>query len=230
MEQTKISVKVYSPLLHAFGEQLKGLRFKRDKFLNDVLRGEIKHLEKDLKDKRQSDQARLYISRKLQRMGTRPINVVVDKDVAQHLDRVVEKSNLVRDAFINRLIVFLRSSNSLLDSLGLPKHVNSRQFNSSVEEMPTSPLRSIEAVLGDPMYYLRVAAQERWGEGLYSVWLGETYDGFSCYLDDENVPGTTKHKKASLDADLMLEELGAFESGSAAYQVSKAKQLVRSKK
>ncbi len=118
---------------------------------------------------------------------------------------------MVRDAFINRLIMFLRSSTFLLKYLDLPEFVTSSAFRSSVEPMPASPLKAIEAVHADPLYYLRVAIEEQYETGLYLVDMPPQLIGFSCYLDDAYVPGTASYKEAQREADEMLRELDDFE-------------------
>ena len=53
-----------------------------------------------------SSKAKRYIAGELKRMGTAQINIVVDKSVVEELNTIVVKSNMVRDAFFNRLILF----------------------------------------------------------------------------------------------------------------------------
>ena len=211
MSQTKITVKIYEPLLRSFDRQLD-VHFKRDAFLNRMIQGEVKHLADDLDGKRLSLRAKRYISGELKRMGTTSVNIVVDKSTADALGAVVEATNMVRDAFINRLIILLRSSKPILDYLELPAFVTDRAFKASVDPMPTSPLKAIESVLADPMFYLRVAAEERHGVGLYLIDLPAKLDGFACYLDDARVPGTEAHAKSLLETQAMLDELGNFEA------------------
>ena len=73
------------------------------------------------------------------------MNVVVRKTTADELNAVVQSTNILRDAFINRLILLLRSSNALLGYLELPQLVTDSEFKSSVDRMPTSPMKAIEA-------------------------------------------------------------------------------------
>lgn len=110
MNQTKMTVKIYEPLFKSFDDQMNRLCIKRDAFLNHMIKRETPNLAKELDGRRLSPSARRYISGSLKRMGTRTVNVVVDKETAEALNAVVDASNIVRDAFINRLIMFLRSS------------------------------------------------------------------------------------------------------------------------
>lgn len=207
MSQTKITVKIYEPLLRDFDRQVEALFIKRDAFLNNMIREETQHLAHDLEGKRLTTKAKRHIAGELKRMGTVSVNVVVDKSTADALNDIVEKTNIVRDAFINRLIMLLRSSKQFLDYLELPQSVTVSAFDSSVDPMPTSPMRAIEAVHSDPLFYLRVAAEERHETGLYLIDLPQKFVGFACYLDEARVPGTEAYAQAQRDAKTMLDEL-----------------------
>lgn len=222
MGQTKITVKIYEPLLKGFDLQLDKLFVKRDAFLNAMIKEEVQHLANDMEGKRLTLRTKRYISGELRRMGTKPVNVVVDKATAEALNSVVDAANLVRDAFINRLIILLRSSAPLLKYLELPEFITGSEFDSGVEPMPTSPMRALEAVHADPLFYLRVACEERHKTGLYLLDLPSKLAGFTCYMDESMVPGTKAHEQMQRDTQAMLDELSNFETG--AFQNSTAAQ------
>lgn len=69
----------------------------------------------------------------------------------------------------------------------------------------------MEAVFADPLYYLRTAAEERFGCGLYLLDLPEKLVGFSCFLDDSQVPGTKEYADAQKQSEEMLKALDLFE-------------------
>jgi hypothetical protein len=210
MNQTKITAKIYKPLHIAFGKQINSLYLKRDAFLNNMIKEETKYLAEDLGGKRLSSYAKKYIAGELKqigKVGTVQVNIVVEQSTADALNKVVKDSNLVRDAFLNRLILLLLSPPNLLKYLELPEVINGSSFENCVEPMPTSPLVSIQSVLDDPLYYLREAAAERLGTGIYLIDLPPKFVGFSCYLDDSQVPGTQEHENAHQEAMAMLDEL-----------------------
>lgn len=91
--------------------------------------------------------------------------------------------------------------------LELPEVITGSAFESSVDPMPTSPMKAIEAVHSDPLFYLRVAAEERHGTGLYLIDLPLKLAGFACYLDESRVPGTEAYEQAQRDLQAMLDEL-----------------------
>lgn len=212
MSQTKITVKIYEPLLRDFDRQLDKLFIKRDAFLNAMIQKEVLHLAYDMEGNRLTLRAKRYIAGELKRMGTTPVNVVVEKSTADALNSVVDATNLVRDAFMNRLIMLLRSSGPLLKYLELPEFITGSQFDSCVEPMPTSPMKALEAVHGDPLFYLRVACEERHKTGLYLLNLPPKLVGFTCYIDESMVPGTKAYEQMQIDDQAMLDELSSLEA------------------
>jgi len=221
MSQTKITVKIYEPLLRDFDRQIDKLFIKRDAFLNAMIQEEVRHLANDMEGKRLTTTTKRYIAGELKRLGTTQVNVVVDKSTADALNAVVETSNMVRDAFMNRLIMLLRSSSQLLGYLELPEFINGSNFESYVEPMPTSPMKAMEAVHADPLFYLRVACEERFKTGLYLLDLPQKLAGFSCYLEESRVPGTQAYEQMQKDVQAMLDELVDLEAD--AFQKSETK-------
>lgn len=208
MSQTKITVKIFEPLLDTFNRQIEALFIKRDAFLNSVIQEEIKHLARDMQGKKLSSKANRYISGKLQILGTHTVNIVVDQSTADALNAVVKETNIVRDAFFNRLIYLLRSSTALLTYLDLPVFINGSEFETvHVEPMPTSPLQAMAAVQKDPLYYLREGAEERLKTGLYLIDLPPKFVGFTCYLEDKEIPRTEAYAQSQMEAQKSLDEV-----------------------
>jgi hypothetical protein len=184
------------------------------------------HLAREMEGKRLTPSAKRHIAGELKRMGTTQVNVVVDKATADALNGIVETSNLVRDAFMNRLIMLLRSSGALLSYLELPEFITGSEFDSYVEPMPTSPMKAMEAVHADPLFYLRVACEERHKTGLYLLELPPKLAGFTCYMDESMVPGTKAYELMQREAQAMLDELIDLEAD--AFQKPETTQGVKS--
>lgn len=206
MSQTKITVKIFAPLLKDFERQIESLFIKRDAFLNSVIQEEIKHLARDMQGKKLSSKANRYISGELMRLGTKQVNIVVDQSTADALNVVVKETNIVRDAFFNRLILLLRSDTDFVKHLDLPEFINGSEFESGIEQMPTCPLAAMAAVQNDPLYYLREGAEDRLKTGLYLIDLPPEYVGFTCYLDDTQVPGTEACTQWQTESQKQLDE------------------------
>lgn len=227
MEQTKITFRAWTPQMLDFDKKLRACHIKRDAFLNDVLRDEVRYLARDMKGRKLSPAAKRYITDELTRLkdGLDIVNIVVDKDVAQALNEVVKGSKMVRDAFFNRLILFLRSPDELLNYLDLPStHFTPSDYNNFFEAMPISPLKAIDEAVRNPLATLRAAVEQEHEEGLYSVDLPPPLVGLSCYLDDAFVPGTKAYKANQENLDKLLEELNGFESEAFKKQKEQEKQ------
>ena len=209
MEQTKITMKIFTPLLQRFHQQIDSVFIKRDALLNHVLKSEVEYLAKDLQGLVLTSKARKYISGELKRLGTTTINIVVDKSVATRLNSIVKQSNLVRDAFANRLFLYLLSSDLLLQWLEIPLDVSGIKAKSEYinGEIPTSPLRAVDYIFSTPFFYLRLAAQEMHDSGLYLLDLPDKFVGYTCYMEDMYVPDTPEYKKHQEELAVMWDEL-----------------------
>ena len=212
MANTKITAHVYEPLWINFMRQSNALFLKRDAFLNHVVSSEVRHLASDLDEKRLSAKAKRYISGKLKSMGShraRPVNIVVQQECAKSLNEIVARSNLVRDSFINRLFFLLRASDSFLDYFGFPLKVD--PASEGAESVPMSPLKALEALRDDPLHYLRTSAKQRFDCGLYTLPFPEPLHGFSCYLDENQIPETPAFARKKADYDKILASLEPLE-------------------
>ncbi|MFM0165891.1 hypothetical protein PQR39_36345 [Paraburkholderia sediminicola] len=210
---TKITVYLFKSLYEKIDAQLSSALLRRDAFLDRVIATEIPHLREDLAGRRLSKAAHQYISRRLGKTRATdnrddnprwPVSIAVSRATADALEAVVKEHNLVRDAFIHRLIVLLRSTDKTLEAFDLPTRIES-QRRDGTEDMPTGPLRAIEEAQMDPFYYLRAACNEKHDCGLYALPLPSKYDFMACYLPDEDVPGTPEHDaKQKLSDQLMM--------------------------
>ena len=215
-EFTKLSAKIYPPVLWAFDRQLTSALLRRDAFMDRVIGLEIQNIKADLAGKRNSDAARRHISRCLNMLGgaktgpLHPVSIAVRKTTAAALRQVVDEHNLCRDGLINWIIVLLRSTDALLDALDLPKEVSGR-WASGLEGVPTSPLGMIEAAQWDPFFYLRESCRERYGCGLYDLPLRPHLLGFQCVLEDDRVPNTEASKQREARDAEMFALLSDFE-------------------
>ena len=203
-------------MLTAFNRQLKPLPIKRDAFLNGVMRAETHRLAEAMDGKRLSSKANRYISGQLARLGTTTVNIVVDKEVADSLNAIVKRSNIVRDAFINRLIAFLRSSDNLLKYLGLPlEHTPGKIGNMILvgSVAPTSPMGALQEVFTDPLYVLHENAKDLYdGQNLYLLDLpSPRWDGLACFLEDSAVPGTKAHRQSQQEIEALVQALEGIE-------------------
>ena len=204
MTKTAISFRVPEKLWDAFKTQTDELFLSRAPFLNYMVRRELNYLRDDLVGMKLSTRAKRHISGQLKRTGAKSVNIEVEPETAEALRATVAEHNLVRDAFMCRLIIFLRSTDTLLKHLEVPRYATSKGSGSYLEEMPSSPLGAMEAVRDDPLFYVRSHVQEGWQCGVYRVQLPRSADWAACYLDDELVPGTRSHRKKQKEDDEMF--------------------------
>ena len=205
MGPQKISFKVPPGLWESFSKQAGSLFLARAPFLNHMISKEVHELIVDLAGRRLSLPAKRHISGMLKRQGAKSVNIEVEKSTAAALNKIVQEGNLVRDAFLCRLIIFLRGSDWLLDYLEVPREVRAGDGR---EAMPSSPMKALEVVRDDPLYYVRGNVQDTWKCGIYAVRLPDSLDWAACYLEDSEVPGTKPFKKEKQE---MAEAFELFE-------------------
>lgn len=217
-EITKMTFKVHKPLWERFDAQIGSLPVKRDPFLSAVIRCETPRLAKAMEGKQLSGKANRWISTQLSRLdrhgGIKAVNIGIEADVAEALKKVVADSHMVRDAFFNRLIAFLRSSDALLDFFEVPRREDGsvgRSYGSDLHK-PVSPVATLEDTFADPLWYLHMAIEELHETSLYLVpFPTPKMDGFACWMDDAQVPGTRRHKKVQRELEELAQELMDFE-------------------
>ncbi len=194
MNLQKISFKVPPALWQNFAAQANGLFLARAPFLNHMIARETRELVADLGERRLSVRAKRYISGMLKKQDAKSVNIEVEQTTAAALNHVVRERNIVRDAFLCRLIIFLRGSDTLLKYLGVPRVVGGGLLRDGLEPMPSSPLKAMESVRDDPLSYIRHHVSETWESGIYTVPLPRTLDWAACFLEDKDVPGTRAQK------------------------------------
>ena len=112
MAKTAISFRVPEKLWGAFKTQTDELFLSRAPFLNYMVRRELNYLRDDLVGLKLSSRAKRHISGQLKRTGAKSVNIEVKPETAEALRTAVAEHNLVRDAFMCRLIIFLRSTDT----------------------------------------------------------------------------------------------------------------------
>ena len=202
-ERTKMTIKVYSLLWDNFNAQISSMPVSRDQFLSNILKMEIPRLAEAMNGKHLSNKANRWISSQLMRLGTKPINIGLDKDVARNLNEIVKDAHLVRDAFFNRLIAFLRSSDTLLGYFKLPKREDGKVGKDYADiAKPVSPLAALSDTFDDPLWYLHMATKEIHDTNLYLLdFPSPKMDGFACWMDDGDVPETKENRLRQRELD-----------------------------
>lgn len=180
--KTKITFKVHTELWSKFSKSLDSSFIRRDSFLSHVLGIESSHIKKSLKGLKLSRPVKAYISREFKMLNTTQVSIQLDEEVAQSFNAIIKEHNLVRDAVLNRLLMYLWSADGFLDAIEVPRIIDEK------EEVPTSPVKAIAELIDDPLKTLRNHKDED-GYGIYnSIDLLREYPGFICYMDEEYLP------------------------------------------
>lgn len=190
-----ISFRVPPRLWNSFKEQTDALFLTRAPFLDHVLSVELPHLAQDLEGIKLNTRTKRYIANCLTRARPVSVNIEVRTETADLLRHVVAEHNIVRDAFVCRLLIFLRGHNKLLDLLDLPYYANDYGIKGMLEELPASPLRALESIRNDPLFYIRENLYQRHGLHVYTAELWPEIDWSACYLPPERVEGTGAYNK-----------------------------------
>ncbi len=189
----KITFRVPASLWASFTVQTQKLFINRGPFLDHMLATELPSVTHDLGSYKMSAKARRYISGLLAHKSPQIVNIEIQDSTAVLLNEIVEKHGLLRDALLCRLIIFLRGSDTLFNYLDMPKNVT--KFGGKVESLSTSPLKAIEDIYFDPLFYVRVHLEgEDWKCGIYNCPLSQRLDWSACYLEDKDVPEIKENK------------------------------------
>ena len=197
MSKTSISFRVPTALWRNFKQQTDALFLSRAPFLDHVLHVELNHLSSDLDGTKLSSRTKRYIANKFPRENV-SVNIDVSPQTAKQLRDVLGQHNLVRDAFMARLIIFLRGGKYILNDLEIPHEITATGPWAQLDlpSMSTSPMRAMGDVLEDPLYYVREYVRYRWGMGLYVVDLHPNLDWAACTLAPDRVEGSGAFNKA----------------------------------
>lgn len=191
--KTSISFNVPEKLWNAFKTQTDNLFLTRSTFLDHVIANELQYLRSDLRGLRQSHKAKRHVANAMRDKVS--VNIEVHTKTAEDLRDAMQVHNVVRDAFIARLLVLLRSTDGFLKHLNLHTVATCNGPGWSLEEMPSSPMKAMEAIRDDPLFYVRHHVEQVHQVGLYRVRFDPSLDWAACYLDDEQVTGTAAHRK-----------------------------------
>jgi hypothetical protein len=203
MPKTAISFNVPPKLWEAFKKQADELFLNKAPFLDYMVSRELRELRAELAGLKNSLRAKRHIAGAMKRTDPTSVNIEVRPETADALREATHAHNLVRDAFMSRLILFLRSNDAMLKYREVPRVATSRP-GLGLKEMPASPMKAMEAVRDDPLFYVRSHVEQAWKLGIYRVPLPRSIDWAACYLPDESVEGTAAHRRQKKeDAELM---------------------------
>jgi hypothetical protein len=213
MATTKITIKLIEQINTKLNEQLDASFMKRDKFIAHLISTQLPDLGKALEGRTLSPKAKQYIFSHLKRAGTKTVNLLVEQSLADQLNALVEKHNLMRDAVLNRIIFFAIATPSFYRKVEVPTNIETVTSQSTyLLTLPTSPMAAVQELLSDPLFYVKEAFEIAHGENIFTYDFSHLkFKGlnplcFSCFIGESSVPGTKAHKEQQSQIEALLQE------------------------
>lgn len=204
METKRTTFKVWTPLAKSLEEKMERAFLRRDGFLNNLISQELEILAQECETKRNSPEAAGYIQKMLKDMDLITVSISLQPALIEKLNQTCASKNIIRDAFINRLILFLIASPQLISHIFFDdddwrKRVlkESWHFIDEIEifepiYVPSHPFENLRAALLsedlDRNFYTRV-----FREGFPSQ--KTNLSGFNCLMSDVEVPDSEAQVK-----------------------------------
>jgi hypothetical protein len=154
--RSKITVRIWTPILDALNERTEAACLRRDALINQTLAVELPRIREDIPF-RNSAKARRYISARLKSLlssgdDSRQISLSLSPAVAAELESVCEGLNVPRETLLNRALLLLGASGDFMDEHFYnltPSPITTTGFEPTIEPediLPwTYPLKTITA-------------------------------------------------------------------------------------
>jgi hypothetical protein len=230
--QKKLLVYLWEPLVGLLKEKMDGVCMKRDAYLDLVFKYEAQKLDEEVLV-RNSGAAKEFIAHHLGLLKKKPVTLYLSAQTTDLLTEVCERKNTPRDAFINRVILFLLLSGKPKFKEMLYPEINwDNEGQRLIEEdyldkyvlFEPSTLDVIAKIIqDDPFWFLRTCiglAREFDDEiqPLHQKFLNKdcffngkiNVLGFNCFVNDVEIESSTEYKKRQEAAERLLTELLAF--------------------
>lgn len=113
----KITVKIWEPILKKLDLKLDAACLKRDAYLSKVLDVELAHLDSEVVFPN-SSAAHKFVADRLEHLKPRrPVSLSLDPSVIERLNDICARKAIVRDAFLNRMLLILAFAPATVDHL-----------------------------------------------------------------------------------------------------------------
>lgn len=106
MKTKKITINLWDQLASSLSNKFNESCLRRDAYLDFVLKHEADKLMKEL-DQAASERQRKYIERNLSELKRTQVSLNLSSDTVASIEEACHSRNLVRDSFINRVLLFL---------------------------------------------------------------------------------------------------------------------------
>lgn len=124
-EMARVAIQVWVPLATSLEKMLSKLFLKRDQYLNELFKREIEKLEAEFTasameenefelSNKNSEAGYKVLKKAGEALDRKQINIFLEKEVASRINEILEKYNVPRDTFCNRVIYFLCAKDPVL--------------------------------------------------------------------------------------------------------------------
>lgn len=191
----KVAVRVWRPVLEKLDAKMAKACLRRDAYLTQVLDTELEYLDAEITAEN-SEAARLYIARKFDLLpDKKTVTFVMRSDVIERMNEVCKRKRIVRDAFVNRVLLLLAASRNTFERfLGLDedwkRHLMREYDGAPFLQNSFYPIEEFST----PFWAARDWLQED-NESIYRVFWDEhmfkdvDLTGLNCCIPDARLPG-----------------------------------------
>lgn len=221
----KILANVSKPLIEKLNEKVSAGCLQRDAYLDHVFSHEAKMLGEEI-DEPNSPEARDHLVKHLGLLDRKSVNFSLRPETVAVMDEVCKLKNIPRDAFINRVVLFLVAERAFFQKIiGIDlKWYWDRHMGSNVYSAPyplDGALSAIkDLVTDDPFWAVRICIEEAksgpddYVDPLHKIHIpGDLFSknfksslGFNCYLADGFIEGHPAEKAWKDELDKLFEE------------------------
>lgn len=157
---TKITIKVWKPVVTKLEARMNEACLRRDLYLARLLASEVQHLDTEVAVAN-SQAAYDHVFERLESLERKSMSLALPPDLVERINNVCKRKRIVRDAFFNRLFLLLAATPKGLDSILFPTYDGDwkrdvwRKYgdDSATVEMGVLPLASVT----DPFWAIREA-------------------------------------------------------------------------
>lgn len=106
---SKITINVWRPVWSKLEKRLEAACLKRDAYIGALIDRELDHLQAEMSIAN-SESAEQFISKQLRALlqnNSTPLSIALRPEIAKKLETVCSERRIVRDAFFNRLFLFI---------------------------------------------------------------------------------------------------------------------------
>ena len=201
----KILVNVWLPLLDSLNKKVEVACLRRDQYLDRIFRAELDELEGE-RAAPNSPAAKACVADHFAHLNCRSISLNLSHATISKLNQLCEEKNIVRDAFINRVLLCLVAKPKILEILFPIEEYREQVFeywDRPGHAYLWQPLDTMGELVNEPFSFIREClgrAREEEEDDNYTFYQAHVPDGFfgekvkgtlglNVFLPDHFVPG-----------------------------------------